>query len=101
MEITEILERVEPLAFDGCTEKAELIRTLKKFPDLKKELENELSLESNHEWIEKAKNEKFFFLIYDDSWKILQSPFQNEIYLNFIGMNHTPVISINIHHKPA
>lgn len=101
MEITEILEQVEPLAFDGCTGKAEFIRTLKKFPDLKKELENELSLESNHVWIEKAKQGKFFFLIYNDSWKNLKSPFPNSINLNFIGIHNTPVISIDIHQRLA
>ena len=99
MNLEEILERVESL--DGFTPKSKLLEVLEKYPDLKKNLVKQLSLDINKEWIEKAKKEKPFFLIYNDSWKGYLSYYPNSIQLKFIGTQNVPTISIDIHQKPV
>lgn len=101
MELKEILNRVESL--EDSTPRSEFVEMLCKYPELEKELHNQLSLDVNQEWIKKAEKEKLFFLIYDDSWKLPPRtfPIPNKIQLKFIGMKKLPTITIDIHQKPV
>lgn len=99
MELEELLERIEPIGFDDYTPKSNFLQTLDKFPEFKETLKDEILLDENQEWVEKAQKEKFYFIINDDSWKKTKSSFPNSIRLNFVGMRNIPVISIDIHHN--
>lgn len=100
MEMKELLERVE--SFDEHTPKLRLLEVLNRYPNLKKSLNNQLSLDGNQEWIEKAEKERFFFVLYDDSWKASnRGNFPNKIGLKFMGIQNIPVISVDIHRKPV
>lgn len=100
MGLEEILERVE--SFDECTPKSRFTSILNNYPELKKSLNDQLSLDSNQEWIKKAKKGRFFFIIYDDSWKAShKTNLPNSIQLKFIGTKSIPTISIDIHKRPV
>lgn len=100
MGLEEILERVE--SFDEFTSKARFSLILDNYPELKKSLCEQISLDSNLEWIRKAEEGRFFFIIYDDIWKsVHRTTLPNNIQLKFIGSNNIPTISIDIHKKPV
>ena len=101
MELREILNRVESL--EDFTPKSEFVKVLCNYPELEEELRKQLSLDENQEWIKKAEKERFFFLIYDDSWKLPPRTFAipNRIQLRFVGMKKLPTITIDIHQKPV
>ena len=100
MDLRNILERVEPL--EEYTPRSKFVEILNKYPELEESLISQLSLDINQEWVQKAEKERFFFLIYDDTWK-KTSPhsYPNSIQLKFIGMQYIPTIAIDIHQKPV
>ena len=99
MELKEFLTRVESL--DEFTPKSKFIEILAKSPDLKESLLDQLLLDANQEWIKKAKKGRFFFLIYDDSWKASSKIFliPNTVKLKFVGLQNLPTIAFDIHQK--
>lgn len=61
MTLEELLNRLEPISYDGLETVKKFQLVLEEFPALKENLIEKLS--HNKEWVDKASREKVFFLI--------------------------------------
>ena len=98
MTLEELLNRLEPISYDGLETVKKFQLVLEEFPALKENLIKKLS--QNKKWVEKASLEKVFFLVNDIHWKSsTKTLFPNTIALIFIGIEATPVVSITLTEK--
>ena len=97
MTLEELLNRLEPISYDGLETVKKFQLVLEEFPALKENLIKKLS--QNKKWVEKASLEKVFFLVNDVRWKSTKTLFPNTIALIFIGIEATPVVSITLTEK--
>ena len=94
MTLEELLNRLEPISYDGLETVKKFQLVLEEFPELKENLIKELS--QNKKWVEKASLEKVFFVINDVRWKRNKAYFPDSTALIFIGTEATPVVSITL-----
>ncbi len=92
MQMIAILERIQP--YDKVTSKQHFIRAIT--PELIKSFDEQVLLEKNQEWVEKAQ-EKVFFIVNDDRWKrkIRGRELKPKIRLSFVGPEKAATVSID------